>query len=354
MRGQLFSLMITILLLGSLLTCVFWHSLNNYHVEPQKLPPHQKNAPHPGLCKGCREVIIKVLEHYSKPWKRQEDNYQQFRSQLSSQCNEVSKAFITQGNTPVGSTIVYDGERKRTLEVTPDIFRTFTKEYPFPNKTFETCAVVGNGGILINSSCGNRIDSAQFVIRCNLPPLAGGYKEHVGIKTNLVTANPSILVGKYQSLIKYRRPFMESLHSYGNSLLLLPAFSFARNTPLSMRVVYTVEDFQSRIQPIFFNPLYLQSLGAFWRSQGLKELRLSTGIMMVSLALEHCANVHLYGFWPFSFHPHDFHTITNHYYDDKKPNKAFHAMPVEFELLMRLHSQGVLRLHLGECGAGEL
>ncbi|XP_008302011.1 alpha-2,8-sialyltransferase 8F-like [Stegastes partitus] len=357
MRGQLlkslFSLMVTLFCLGSLLTSLVWFMFDNTNVDPQRPPPQKKNAPQPpDLCKGCREVIDKVMVRHSQAWKRQEDNYQKFRSQLSNKCNGFNKAIITQTNTPVGSKLVYDGEKKRTLQVTPEIFSTFIKEHPFSNKTWDTCAVVGNGGILTNSSCGKMIDSAQFVIRCNLPPLANGYEKHVGIKTDLVTANPSILYEKYGALMGRRRPFVESLHSYGNSLLLLPAFSFGHNTPVSLRAVYTIEDFQIPTRPAFFNPEYLESLALFWRSQGVRAVRLSTGIMMASLALELCNNVHLYGFWPFSTHPYGLHALTNHYYDNRQSKSKYHAMPAEFELLLRLHSQGILRLHLGDCQPG--
>lgn len=358
MRGHLlkslFSLVITLLFLGSLLTTLIWYTFDHNNVEPRKAPPQKKSTPQPSvLCKGCRELIDKVIERYSQTWKKQEDNYQKFRSQLSSKCHGFDKAIITQANTAVGSKLVYDGEKRRSLQVTPEIFSTFAKERPFPNKTWDTCAVVGNGGILTNSGCGTMIDSAQFVIRCNLPPLENGYEKHVGVKTDLVTANPSIFMEKYGALMGRRRPFVESLRTYGNSLLLIPAFSFGHNTPVSLRVVYTIEDFESPTRPIFFNPEYLQSLALFWRSQGLRAVRLSSGIIMASLALELCANVHLYGFWPFSNHPHGLHALTNHYYDDRQTKTKFHAMPAEFDLLLRLHSQGVLRLHLGDCQPGE-
>lgn len=301
------------------------------------------------LCKGCRETIDRVVERYSQTWKRQEDNYQKFRSQLSSRCHGFQKAILTQANTAVGSKLVYDGEKKRSLQVTPEIFSTFAKEHPFPNKTLDSCAVVGNGGILNNSSCGETIDSAQFVIRCNLPPLANGFEKHVGVKTDLVTANPSILLDKYGALMGRRRPFVESLRTYGNSMLLIPAFSYGFNTPVSMRAFYTIEDFGSPTRLVFFNPDYLHKLAEFWRSQGLRAVRMSTGLIMASLALEVCADVHLYGFWPFGAHPHRPHALTNHYYDNMQTKKTFHAMPAEFELLLRLHDQGVLRLHLGDC-----
>ncbi|XP_059191305.1 alpha-2,8-sialyltransferase 8F-like [Centropristis striata] len=297
-------------------------------------------------------IIAKVKERYSQNWMKQENNYTKFRSELSSKCNGFDKAIITQANTPVGSKIVYDGEKK-SLEVTPEIFSTFAKEHPLPNQTLDTCAVVGNGGILTNSSCGKMIDSAQFVIRCNLPPLEDDYEKDVGTKTDLVTANPSILTDKYGALQGRRRPFVESLGIYGNSLLLLPAFSYGQVTSVCQRAVYSIEEFESPIRPVFFNPEYLQKLGIFWRSQGIKSSRLSTGIMMTSLALELCANVHLYGFWPFSNHPHGLYNLTNHYYDDVKAKAGVHVMPVEFDLLLQLHIQGVLRLHLEDCRPGK-
>ncbi|XP_023124233.2 alpha-2,8-sialyltransferase 8F-like isoform X2 [Amphiprion ocellaris] len=428
MRGQLlklhFSLIITLLCLGGLLTSLIWY---NYNVEPHRLSPRKKNPSQLSEpCKSCtkvmdkvaerkteisekqedkpekiregnskaaeqnskisknqednpqkvkegnnkaveqnsetskkqedslqkvKEVIHKAVERYSQTWKKQEDNYQKFRSNLSSKCHGLEEAIITQNNKPVGSEIVYDGSKK-TLKVTPELFSIFMKEHPFSNKTLDTCAVVGNGGILINSSCGEMIDSAQFVIRCNLPPLANGYEKHVGIKTDLVTANPSIFNYRFGALNGPRHPFVESLRRYGNSLLLIHAFSFSAYTAVSLRAIYTINDFESPIRPVFLNPEYLKSLLLFWRAQGLRENRLSTGLITTSLALELCNNVHLYGFWPFSNHPHDLHNLTNHYYDDMQAKKQFHAMPAEFDLLMRLHSQGILRLHLGDCPTG--
>ncbi|KAG9350088.1 hypothetical protein JZ751_026441 [Albula glossodonta] len=184
----------------------------------------------------------------------------------------------------------------------------------------KTCAVVGNGGILTNSSCGEDIDSAQFIFR-------------------------------FAGLMERRHPFVENLNSYGNSFLLLPAFSYSRNIDVSLRAVYTLQDFQTPAQPIFLNPKYLKSLTQFWRARGLKAERLSTGVMMASLALELCTNVNLYGFWPFPLHPYSKHPLSNHYYDDQQ-GKNVHNMSAEFEQLLRLHEQGVVRVHLGKCTSG--
>ncbi|XP_077351769.1 alpha-2,8-sialyltransferase 8E-like isoform X4 [Festucalex cinctus] len=304
---------ITLLCLGSLLSSVTWYLIDEQSGLASHKPPAQRKSSPSVLCKGCR-------------------------SRLSSSCRGFEKAIITQANTPVGTKIVYEAESTKTL-----------REHPFSNKTFDTCAVVGNGGILMDSGCGKMIDSTRFVMRCNLPPLNKEYSKDVGFRTDLVTANPSIFNEKYNSLSGRRRGAMERLQSYGKSLILLPAFSFAMNTQVSLRVAYTLEDFGSPSHAVFFNPDYLRNLSQFWNTNGLKSRRLSTGVMMASLALEVCSNVHLYGFWPFSNHPHGLYALTNHYYDDTKAKRWFHAMPVEFDLLLKLHSQGVLRLHLGRC-----
>nr|XP_020505672.1 alpha-2,8-sialyltransferase 8E-like [Labrus bergylta]XP_020505749.1 alpha-2,8-sialyltransferase 8E-like [Labrus bergylta] len=340
----LFSLVVTLMFLGILL---IWYLVDN-DVDQHFPVPQQKRAPKTfNLCKGCNNTINKIMQNYSQAWKKQEDNHKKFRSQLSSSCSGFDKAIITQANTPVGSKFSYDGGKSSYL-VSPEVFSTFTKEHPFSNKTWDTCAVVGNGGILTDSRCGERIDSAQFVMRCNLPPLGNSYAKHVGVKTDLVTANPTIFMEKYESLMRRRRPFVESLHIYSSSLLLLPALALRQYIPVCMRAIYSIEDFGSPMRPVFFNPEYMQKLTAFWRAKGLRSGRLSTGIIMASIALEVCENVHLYGFWPFDNHPYGLYDLTNHYYDDRKA-KSVHAMPTEFGLLMGLHKQGVLKLHLGDC-----
>ncbi|XP_041637261.1 alpha-2,8-sialyltransferase 8E-like [Cheilinus undulatus] len=323
--------------------------MHSYYVSHPLPTTQKKRAPKTfNLCDDCKKDVEKIMSNYSQNWHKQEDNYQKFRSQLKSKCNGFNKAILSQTNTPVGFKIVYDWE-KATLKVDRKLFNTFIKEHPFSNRTWDTCAVVGNGGILADSGCGRMIDSAQFVFRCNLAPLENGYEKHLGTKTDLVTANPSILKQRYASLMDHRHPFVESLRIYGNSLLLLPAFSFLGSTPICMRAIYAVEDHGSPMRPVYLNPEYFISVKSFWRTQGLKSYRPSSGMVMVSLAFEVCENVHVYGFWPFSNHPYGLYDLKHHYYDDRKPDQGIHAMPAEFGLLMKLHNQGVLKLHLGDC-----
>ncbi|CAL9693004.1 unnamed protein product [Knipowitschia caucasica] len=314
--------------------------------QTQTLPDLKKSTI--DTCNGCRKLINKVLGNYSLKWTKSEKNHQELRSLLINNCNGFQMAFVTQTNSPLGTKIIYDGE-KRVHTVDKDLYNSIPKDIHFSNKVLDTCAVVGNGGILVNSSCGAAIDSAQFVIRCNLPPLDKGFWKHAGKKTNIVTANPTIINKKYGGLRRRRRQFVEDVSVYSESLLFLPAFSFAFCTGLSMSVLYTLEDFKSSVRTVFFNPDYLKQLDTFWRSQKLNpRVRLSTGFMMVSLALEICNNVDVFGFWPFEYHPYNYQPCTNHYYDDQKAS-SFHAMPAEFAYLIQLHNQGVLKLHLGAC-----
>ncbi|XP_029946224.1 alpha-2,8-sialyltransferase 8F-like [Salarias fasciatus] len=353
MRQQIRKLLLsllTIFFLGSLLTSVTWYKINS-HVESHRQPLHKKNVRvFSERCENSSKIITDITKRYAQPWKRQKGNYQKFSSLLNSKCHGAENAIVTQNNTPLGSQIIYSGEPKRTIKVTPDWFSTFPKEHPFSKKKWDSCSVVGNGGILADSKCGEKINSAQFIIRCNIPPLDSELEKDVGKKTSLVTANPSIFIKKFSYLTKnYTRPFVESMRQFGDAMLLLPTFSFAYNTRVSRRAFNAIKDLNSPIRPVVFNPEYLRNLSLHWRSQRLKEARLSTGFMMVNLALELCNSVDLYGFWPFGVHPQDCRNLTNHYYDDVPPRHTFHSMPAEFDRLLKLHSQGILRIHLGDC-----
>ncbi|KAA0706470.1 Alpha-2,8-sialyltransferase 8E [Triplophysa tibetana] len=75
-----------------------------------------------------------------------------------------------------------------THKIDEKLHNMFPEDLPWTSGSLGHCAVVGSGGILQNSSCGPEIDSADFVIRFNLAPIN---ESDVGVKTNLVTINPS-------------------------------------------------------------------------------------------------------------------------------------------------------------------
>uniref|UniRef100_G3VGL4 ST8 alpha-N-acetyl-neuraminide alpha-2,8-sialyltransferase 5 n=1 Tax=Sarcophilus harrisii TaxID=9305 RepID=G3VGL4_SARHA len=241
----------------------------------------------------------------------------QFKSTLSRCCNAPSFLFTTQKNTPLGTKLKYEVDTSGIYHINQEIFRMFPKDMPYNRSQFKKCAVVGNGGILKNSRCGREIDSADFVFR-------------------------------FHKLEKWRRPFYQVLQVYENASVLLPAFYNTRNTDVSIRVKYVLDDFESPQAVYYFHPQYLINVSRYWLNLGVRAKRISTGLILVTAALELCEEVHLFGFWAFPMNPSGLF-ITHHYYDNVKPRPGFHAMPSEIFNFLHLHSRGILRVHTGTC-----
>nr|XP_027784245.1 alpha-2,8-sialyltransferase 8F [Marmota flaviventris] len=281
------------------------------------------------------------------PWKRQAEEYENFRAKLTSCCDAIQNFVVSQNNTPVGTNMSYEVESKRTIPIGENIFHMLPASQPFVEYPYNQCAVVGNGGILNNSLCGTEIDKFDFVFRCNIPPTNGNVSKDVGSKTNLVTINPSIIMLKYQNL-KKKAEFLQDIATYGDAFLLLPAFSYRANTGPSLKVYHTLRESKARQKVLFFHPKYLKQLGLFWRTKGVDAYRLSTGLMIASVAVEMCENVKLYGFWPFSKTVENT-PVSHHYYDNKLPKRGFHKMPKEYSQFLHLHMKGIIKLQFGKC-----
>uniref|UniRef100_A0A7N6C1B6 Alpha-2,8-sialyltransferase 8E n=1 Tax=Anabas testudineus TaxID=64144 RepID=A0A7N6C1B6_ANATE len=281
-------------------------------------------------------------------WEQNKEETSNFKMSLSRCCNAPSFLFTTKRNTPAGTKLRYEVDTSGILPITTEVFKMFPDDMPYSKSQYKKCAVIGNGGIIKNSKCGKEIDSADFVFRCNIPPINEKYSADVGTKTDLVTINPSIITERFQKLEKWRRPFYEVLQNYENSSVVLPAFYNTRNTDVSFRVKYMLDDFDSQRGVFFFHPQYLLNVQRFWAVQGVRAKRLSSGLMLVTAALEMCEEVHLYGFWAFPMNPSGIF-ITHHYYDNVKPRPGFHAMPHEIFNFIHMHSRGIINVHTGQC-----
>ncbi|XP_067106391.1 alpha-2,8-sialyltransferase 8E isoform X1 [Osmerus mordax] len=281
-------------------------------------------------------------------WEQNKMETNNFKMSLSRCCNAPSFLFTTKRNTPAGTKLRYEVDTSGILPITTEVFKMFPDDMPYSKSQFKKCAVIGNGGIIKNSKCGKEIDSADFVFRCNIPPISDKYSTDVGTKTDLVTINPSIITERFQKLEKWRRPFYEVLQNYENSSMVLPAFYNTRNTDVSFRVKYMLDDFDSQRGVFFFHPQYLLNVQRFWAVQGVRAKRLSSGLMLVTAAMELCEEVHLYGFWAFPMNPSGIF-ITHHYYDNVKPRPGFHAMPHEIFNFLHMHTRGIVQVHTGPC-----
>ncbi|CAB1332381.1 unnamed protein product, partial [Coregonus sp. 'balchen'] len=250
-------------------------------------------------------------------WQQNMVETNNFKMSLSRCCNAPSFLFTTKRNTPAGTKLRYEVDTSGILPISTEVFKMFPDDMPYSKSQFKKCAVVGNGGIIKNSKCGKEIDSADFVFR-------------------------------FQKLEKWRRPFYEVLQNYENSSVVLPAFYNTRNTDVSFRVKYMLDDFDAQRGVFFFHPQYLLNVQRFWTVQGVRAKRLSSGLMLVTAAMELCEEVHLYGFWAFPMNPSGIF-ITHHYYDNVKPRPGFHAMPHEIFNFLHMHTRGILHVHSGPC-----
>ncbi|XP_054848966.1 alpha-N-acetylneuraminide alpha-2,8-sialyltransferase-like isoform X2 [Eublepharis macularius] len=293
-----------------------------------------------------RKILAQLLLTQECPSQPNATALAQYRAELGQCCNASFWLAVTKENTPLGSDILLDGNAGKKIKVKTELMDLLPKRSPFSGIQYDQCAVVGNGGILQNSSCGQEIDQADLIVRFNLPLM--NCSVDVGTKTGLVTLNPSILQEKFKNLQARRKPFADALSPYSSALVFIPAFSFVGHSDLSYRALYTMEDFGMMQRAYFLNPHYLSALKKHWKDQGFHPPRLSSGFMLISVALELCKHITLYGFWPF---PHDLadQPIPHHYYDNVMPKRGMHAMPSEFSHYLRMYAQGVLQIRLGKC-----
>ncbi|KAL0970529.1 hypothetical protein UPYG_G00243290 [Umbra pygmaea] len=298
---------------------------------------------HTNSSKNVSDLITEVTGLMHCDWERNTTEQNRHRALLHSCCNASGGLFLAQTNTHIGQHLIFEAERKKKYTLNQELYNMLPQSVPWNKGNLGHCAVVGNGGILLNSSCGAEIDKADFIIRLNIPPM--NYSSDIGTKTHLVTINPSQIINSFRALAYARMPFVSRVSEFGPASLVLPMFSFTACQDPSLRALYTLMEGSPKTQVLLNHPDYMYCLASKWKR--LKK-RLSSGFIYTSIALELCQQVHLYGFWPF---PLDLShkPLPNHYYDNVGPVKNVHAMPQEFQLLLQLHRQGALQLHVGPC-----
>ncbi|XP_019625032.1 PREDICTED: CMP-N-acetylneuraminate-poly-alpha-2,8-sialyltransferase-like [Branchiostoma belcheri] len=262
-----------------------------------------------------------------------------------------SNMTITQSGLRIGQRLKYELARKPSFNVTEDFLKLVPKEQPLKDRHFKTCAVVGNSGIVLKSNCGQEIDSMDFVIRCNLPPIEG-YQKDVGSKANLTTMNPSVIPQNFKNWNKTKKEydrFLRRLSLIGDQILYVPAFT----SPHGEKDVRILTQFVLKHElpmKTAFPPTGLNNLmKKIWRDAGFKILRPSTGAHMYTLAATVCDQIHMYGFYPFKKDPQGT-ALHYHYYDNRKMiGNRTHNMPEEFSAFQQLHRRGAVVLHTEPC-----
>ncbi|XP_066270290.1 alpha-2,8-sialyltransferase 8B-like isoform X1 [Branchiostoma lanceolatum] len=233
-----------------------------------------------------------------------------------------------------------------------------------PMKHHNTCAVVGSSGILLNSSCGNEIDSHDYVIRFNLVPLIKHARD-AGMKSNLTVMNVYRMRVMVKRMESGSRRAWERFERINNSMIIYPkrlsrtAYQYRRYSELLelfrnrsrtaakkkrkvyLPLLYSITDVRN-ITTDFINEIY--DYPGFHSP--------TIGLLTSFLALSFCDHVSLYGFYPLATDANN-RTVKFHYHDDPLPGEGKilkpHIFNVEYDFMRNLHRVGVWDHKITNC-----
>eukprot|EP00958_Prasinococcus_capsulatus_P001330 scaffold115_cov304-Prasinococcus_capsulatus_cf.AAC.24 len=218
---------------------------------------------------------------------------------------------------------------KKLVDLLPAKEPTFhfgTAQYPM-----QTCAIVGNSGVVLFKDNGKRIDEHSAVFRINLAPVRG-YETYVGRRTdfNIVNAH------NIRELLTGNRKYLPDPEGPSRLVMFETASEPARKNlcePLLKRF--------SRAKPILLSPSFANQCHKKWiQLKYLLELTLHkavgefhrkpmSGFFATCLALQICDSVDLFGFDSYLGSKTSY---KYHYFDDVKGFTGRHS----FDLAMSI------------------
>ncbi|KAL6097327.1 st8sia3 [Pungitius sinensis] len=293
----------------------------------------------------------------SSRWTYNSSAFRQLKNDISQYIDIPHNFTLTRDSVRIGQLMHYDYSSHKYVFSIGENFRSLLPEVsPILNKHYNVCAVVGNSGILTGSRCGPQIEKFDFVFRCNFAPTEI-FKKDVGRRTNMTTFNPSILEKYYNNLltVQDRNNFFLSLKKLDGVILWIPAFFFHTSATVTRTLVDFFVEHRGQLKVRLAWPgNIMQYVNSYWKTKQLSPKRLSTGILMYTLASTMCDQIHLYGFWPFGWDPNTGKELPYHYYDKKGTKfttkwQESHQLPAEFKLLYKMHREGLLKLSLSHC-----
>ncbi|KAM4052050.1 CMP-N-acetylneuraminate-poly-alpha-2,8-sialyltransferase [Anomaloglossus baeobatrachus] len=294
-----------------------------------------------------------LFNHAEAGWKINSSLALEIRKDILRFLDAERDVSVVKSSFKPGDVIHYVLDRRRTLNISQNLHSLLPEVSPMKSRRFQTCAVVGNSGILLNSGCGNEIDSHDFVIRCNLAPVVE-FAADVGTKSDFITMNPSVVQRAFGGFrnISDRAKFVHRLSMLNDSVLWIPAFMVKGGEKHVEWVNALILKNKLRVRTAYPSLRLIHAVRGYWLTNKVQIKRPSTGLLMYTLATRFCDEIHLYGFWPF---PKDVYgnLVKYHYYDELKykyfSNAGPHRMPLEFKTLNLLHNKGALKLTTGKC-----
>ncbi|KAK6316485.1 sia-alpha-2,3-Gal-beta-1,4-GlcNAc-R:alpha 2,8-sialyltransferase [Coregonus clupeaformis] len=303
------------------------------------------------------KALNEGLQENASKWRYNRTAFTEQRKEISQHIDIAHNFTLTRSSVRVGQLMHYDYSSHKYVFSVGENFKSLLPEAsPIVNRHYNVCAVVGNSGILTGSRCGPEIEKFDFVFRCNFAPTEI-FRRDVGRRTNLTTFNPSILEKYYNNLltIQDRNNFFLSLKKLDRAILWIPAFFFHTSATVTRTLVDFFVEHRGQLKVQLAWPgNIMQYVNRYWKTKQLSPKRLSTGILMYTLASSMCEEIHLYGFWPFGWDPNTGKELPYHYYDKKGTKfttkwQESHQLPAEFKLLYKMHTEGLIKLTLSHC-----
>uniref|UniRef100_A0A3P8W598 ST8 alpha-N-acetyl-neuraminide alpha-2,8-sialyltransferase 3 n=1 Tax=Cynoglossus semilaevis TaxID=244447 RepID=A0A3P8W598_CYNSE len=288
-----------------------------------------------GLAFSCAPRVITsnslnlpLLQGKSLKWKFNKTAFYQHRKDIFNYIDITKNFSLTKNSVQVGQLMHFDYSSHKYVFSISNNFKSLLPDI----------------SPILNNHCGPEIDQPYIYLRK---------------KTNLTTFNPSILERYYNNLltIQDRNNFFLNLKKLEGAILWIPVFFLHTSATVTRTLVDFFVEHKSQLKVKLAWPgNIMHDVNKYWKTKKLSPKRLSTGILMYTLAYAMCDEIHLYGFWPFGWDPNTGKDLPYHYYDKKGTKfttkwQETHQLPSEFKLLYKLHREGVTKLSLTHCTA---
>eukprot|EP00057_Strongylocentrotus_purpuratus_P007258 XP_011661732.1 PREDICTED: CMP-N-acetylneuraminate-poly-alpha-2,8-sialyltransferase-like [Strongylocentrotus purpuratus] len=220
---------------------------------------------------------------------------------------------------------------------------------------YDSCAIVGNSGILLDSECGDVIDSADYVIRNNMAITDERFVKDVGMRIDAMTINLQLIYSLTICTNVHKggklpprttcESLMERMKIFQEGRLF---WFFKRYTKLfhEMKAMLTALRKKYKLNfRVGYSPIIPMDT-----AKSLAKVPVpSSGLAVYIAATQFCKSVNLFGFYPFNDRGKENNTVMAHYYDDEVfPFSKNHKMPKEYAWLEDLDRRGALRM-INDC-----
>lgn len=329
----------------------------------RRLPQHHADDRHAGLSLAvmklraqspwCADTAADTLCQHKPPFGIL-DSLDRIRGALwtaGERSNSSSRA-ETAGSTAPGATATADAQTASLEHECARLAAALQRSTSRPSQTtFGTCAVVGSSGGLSGSGQGAQIDAHDAVFRFNTAPVGGRYMDDVGNRTTVWVASHA----------PWRTQLRTRVGTFASEDAALYCFNPWLGACFSDALAGKRVDSRGRtITPLLISPTLAASMMGIQVALGgraTSNLRPSTGLMGVGLALASCARVSLFGFANDS--DARMAGFCNHYYDCRfnqtryfSGKMGYHDWHGQWRVLSGLVELGALR-YVPPLGGGD-